>query len=90
MVPINHMVAVKTGLLRERPETVRELYRLLQQSKQLGAPAAGSTPDLTPFGIEANRRALDLLLRYSHRQGLIPRLYTVEKLFDEFIHATQG
>lgn len=89
MVPINHMVAVKTGLLRERPESVRELYRLLQQSKQLGAPAAGSTPDLTPFGIEANRRALELLLGYSHRQGLIPRVYAVEELFEEFIHATQ-
>ena len=90
MVPINHMVTVKTGLLRERPQIVRELYGLLQQSKQLGAPAADPSLDLTPFGIEANRRALELLLRYSHRQGLSPRLYAVEELFEEFLHATQN
>lgn len=89
MVPINHMVAVQTGLLRERPEIVRDLYRLLQQSKVQGALASEPALDLTPFGIDANRNSLELLLRYSHAQGLIPRKYAVEELFEEFIQATQ-
>ena len=83
MVPINHMVAVDTTLCRERPELVRELYTLLQQSKQIAA--AGKTgPDLTPFGVEPNRHALQLLLKYSCDQGLIPRAYAVDELFEEF------
>lgn len=89
MVPINHMVAVKAGLIRERPEIVRELYGILQQSKAMAAPASASGLDLTPFGIDENRRALEVLLRYSHDQGLIPRLYAVDELFDEFIQAMQ-
>lgn len=89
MVPINHMVAVKTGLARERPDIVRELYGLLQQSKAMAGAAGEPEPDLTPFGIDANRRALELLLRYSHALGLIPRVYAVDELFDEFIEAMQ-
>lgn len=91
MVPINHMVAVKTELVRERPEIVRELYALLQQSKQLGSgtPASDASPalDLTPFGVEANRHSLDLLLGYSHAQGLLPRRYAVDELFADFLQA---
>lgn len=89
MVPINHMVAVKADLIRERPEIVRELYGILQQSKAMAAPASASGLDLTPFGIDENRRALEALLRYSHDQSLIPRLYAVDELFDEFIQAMQ-
>ena len=89
MVPINHMVAVNTDLIRERPEVVRELYDLLQRSKAMAVPAGESGPDLTPFGIEENRHALEVLLRYSHHQGLIPRLYAVEELFGEFIQIMQ-
>ena len=34
-----------------------------------------------PYGIDANRPAIELLLRYAAEQGLIPRAYTVEELF---------
>lgn len=94
LVPINHMVAVRSELMRERPDIVRELYAMLQQSKTL-APAAASQGaqaalDLTPFGIEPNRAALDCLLRYAHLQGLLPKACTVDQLFEEFLQATQG
>ena len=83
MVPINHMVAVDTVLFRERPDVVRELYNVLEQSKQIAA-AGKSGPDLTPFGVEPNRRALELLLKNCADQGLIPRAYAVDELFEEF------
>jgi 4,5-dihydroxyphthalate decarboxylase len=85
VLPINHMVAVNADLCRERPDIVREVYRLLQTSKQLAGPSgpSGNSPDMTPFGLEPNRRALDMLIRYSHEQGLIPRRFDVDELFDD-------
>ena len=71
---INHMVAVKTSL----PKDVRdEVYRLLCESKRL----SGENTDNSPFGIEENRRSLEVAIDYVHRQGLIPRRYTVDELF---------
>jgi 4,5-dihydroxyphthalate decarboxylase len=90
MVPINHMMMAKTELMHERPELIRELYGVLQKSKALAAPTAKPGPDLTPFGVEPNRRALELLLHYAHHQGLIPRLYAIEELFEDFNRAMQA
>jgi 4,5-dihydroxyphthalate decarboxylase len=86
MLPINHMMTVDLGLCREQPEVVRELYALLLQSKKIARANAGDALDLTPFGIEPNRRALEVLLLYSYQQGLIPRLYSVEELFAATTH----
>ncbi|VCU69535.1 4,5-dihydroxyphthalate decarboxylase [Pigmentiphaga humi] len=82
MVPINHMMAINRTLCEQRPDAVREIYRMLQQSKDV-ARAGADTPDLTPFGVEANRHALELIIRYSYRQRLIPRCYAVDELFDD-------
>jgi 4,5-dihydroxyphthalate decarboxylase len=38
-------------------------------------------PDLWPYGLENNRRVLDLFLRYSFEQGISPRRLTPEELF---------
>ena len=35
-----------------------------------------------PYGIEANRKELQLVMRYIHEQGLVKRLLGFEKLFD--------
>ncbi len=83
MLPINHMVAVNLELCQTQPQVLREVYDLLLKSKQLATPNQAQKLDLTPFGIEANRRSLDLLIRYSYQQGLIPRAYAVDELFDD-------
>src|SRR5690606_10109983 len=82
LVPINHMMAVDRSLCERRPDAVREVYRLLQESKASARRGATST-DLTPYGVEANRRALELIIRYAHDQRLIPRQYSVDELFDD-------
>lgn len=82
LVPINHMMAVDRTLCEQRPDVIREIYRLLQASKA-AAGADAAAPDLTPFGVEPNRHALELIIRYSHEQGLIPRRYAVDELFDD-------
>ncbi len=37
--------------------------------------------DFWPYGLEANRKTLDLMCRYVHEQGLSPRRVAVDELF---------
>ena len=82
-IQVNHLVVVKDSLSKSDPQAVREIYRLLVESKQAaGLPKAGEL-DLNPFGVEANRRNLDVAIDCVYRQQLIPRRYAVDELFDE-------
>jgi 4,5-dihydroxyphthalate decarboxylase len=84
-IQLNHLVAVKTALCEAHPEAVREIYRLLAASKRAaGLPPPGTT-DLNPFGIEANRRNLEVAIDMTFRQGLIPRPFAVDDLFDPVV-----
>jgi 4,5-dihydroxyphthalate decarboxylase len=38
-------------------------------------------PDIWPYGIECNRKAVDTLCRYLHEQGFTRRLMTIDELF---------
>jgi 4,5-dihydroxyphthalate decarboxylase len=79
-VHVNHLVVVKEATARSHPWVPGEVYRLLAESKRRGA-AAGPI-DMLPFGIEANRRALELIIAYSAEQELIPRRFAIDELFD--------
>jgi len=82
VIQINHVVTVKASLSRSQPRVVEEVYRLLAESKQAaGSPADGL--DTTPFGVEAIRRPLEVAIDQVVRQGLIPRRFTVDELFDD-------
>ena len=82
-IQINHMVTVKAPLSKSSPDVVREVYRLLREAKRAApAPAAG-TSDMTPFGLEANRRNLEVAIDYVYQQRLIPKRYKVDELFDD-------
>lgn len=84
-VPVNHLVVVTESLAKSRPDVVVGIYDLLKRNKEQVGPAA--TPDFAPFGIEANRKPLELIVDYAFQQGLVPRRYAVEDLFDA---TTQG
>jgi 4,5-dihydroxyphthalate decarboxylase len=77
VVPINHMVVVSETLSRMHPQAVREVFRLLQQSAA-GPPAASPQ-----FSAEEMRRSLEMIIRYTAQQGLIPRAFAVDELFDD-------
>jgi len=79
LVPVNHMVVVTEELAHTRPEAVAELYRLLEAGKR----AAGSTGaiDTIPFGKEANRPCLELLVSYAIQQKLVPQKIDVDRLW---------
>lgn len=44
--------------------------------------------DWFPYGIDANRKALETFLRYSHEQGLSQPPRAVEELFAEELRHT--
>jgi 4,5-dihydroxyphthalate decarboxylase len=80
-LPINHMAVVKESLLKSDPSAVKEIYRVLRESKQ--AAPAPSGRDTLQFGVENIRRSLELIIAYSVQQKLIPRPFAVDELFDE-------
>jgi 4,5-dihydroxyphthalate decarboxylase len=80
-VPINHMVVVQESLAKSNSEVIKEIYRVLRASKQ--AAAAASTFDPLQFGVEHVRPSLELIIKYSAQQKLIPRRFEVNELFDE-------
>ena len=80
-LPLNHMLIVKESLANPNPSAVKEIYRVLRESKQ-AAPAA-SDLDTIRFGVENIRRSLELIIDYSLQQRLIPRRFEVDALFDD-------
>jgi 4,5-dihydroxyphthalate decarboxylase len=78
-VPVNHMVVVTDELARDNPKAVAELYRLLEAGRK-AAPPKGDI-DTAPFGKEANRKCLELLMSYAVQQQLIAKPIPVDALY---------
>jgi 4,5-dihydroxyphthalate decarboxylase len=88
-VPINHMIVVRSSIAKARPDLVQEIYRMLRESRcQTVPPPNGSALDPWRFGIEANRRSLEIIINYSFQQKLIPRKISVDELFGDHAHAS--
>jgi len=81
VAPVNHLVVVKTDLVRTQPHVVAEVCRLLAAAKRAAPVPAGIDP--APFGIAANRPALELIVDYCVQQRMIPRRFSVDELFAE-------
>lgn len=80
---VNHLVAVQQSLSHGNPTAVREIYRLLVESKQAAGLPKPGTIDVNPFGVEENRRNLEVAIEYCFQQRLIPRRFAVDELFDD-------
>ncbi|MGE8163371.1 phosphate ABC transporter substrate-binding protein [Paraburkholderia sp. NPDC080076] len=80
IVPINHMFVVHETLSKQRPDIVRELYRMIVESRSLaeGVPAV-----FPPIGMEANRKGLQFAIDWAFDQKIIPRRLAVDELFDD-------
>lgn len=86
-VPINHMMVVRSSIVQSRPDVVKEIFRMLRESRRAAPPPEGGALDPWRFGVEPNRRSLELIIDYSFRQKLIPRKYSVDELFDDVTRA---
>jgi 4,5-dihydroxyphthalate decarboxylase len=94
--PVNHVVSVKTDLLREHPWLGAELLSLFTAAKdraraQAPAPAPNSAEarlralvgdDTLPYGMARNRAGVEMLLRFAAEQTLTPRVYRPPEIFD--------
>lgn len=94
--PVNHGVVIKTALLKENPDIARRLtdsfvaakaayMKRLDGDETPAGKAARRLRDVVgdpfPFGIAANRKALEAIVRFSVEQHVIPRACTIEDLF---------
>lgn len=80
VVPINHMFVVHEELSRTRPDVVREIYRMVAESR---AAAEGVPAIFPPLGLEANRKGLQLAIDWALDQKIVPHRLTVDELFDD-------
>lgn len=81
-IQVNHVIAVKTDLCRRTPGTVRELYRMFNESRAIAVHENPAAADLAPIGRESIRRSLEIAIDATARQGLIPAGLTVDDLYD--------
>jgi 4,5-dihydroxyphthalate decarboxylase len=80
-IPVNHFFCVDKDLAAARPDVVAEIFRMLKESK---AAAGDLGPiDFHPFGVEAVRKPLEMIMQYSVEQKIIPRAFAVDELFDD-------
>jgi 4,5-dihydroxyphthalate decarboxylase len=81
VMPINHMFVVHEDLSKNHPEIVKEIYRMLVESRNLAPESVTSA--LPPVGLEANRKTLEMALDYAFEQKIIPRRMSFDELFDD-------
>lgn len=79
-IPINHMFVVHRDVARDHPDAVREIFRMLVESRAT-APAS-VTAKLPPVGVEANRTGIQAAIDLALEQKIIPRRLSVDELFD--------
>jgi 4,5-dihydroxyphthalate decarboxylase len=72
-IQINHMVTVKSTVSDSQAQ---DIYAELGRSRE----AAGS-PEMNPFGLEENRRNLEVAIDCMSRQDMLPRRFAVDELF---------
>ncbi|RUN77003.1 phosphate ABC transporter substrate-binding protein [Sphingomonas sp. TF3] len=81
VVPINHMFVVHEDLTRTRPDVVKEIYRMLVESRKL---TEGGVPAIfPPVGFEENRKGIQLASDWAFEQKFIPRRISADELFDD-------
>ncbi|MFQ0815167.1 hypothetical protein AVM02_10460 [Brucella anthropi] len=83
IMPINHVLTVKTALAQEYPWLLGELFELFDEARRVAEQEDGAAPP-PAYGLEANRHSLQLAFDYSAEQLITPRVYDVDELFPKF------
>ena len=79
-VAINHMAVIRQSIAQSRPDVVREVYRMLTESRAAAALPAGAG---RPAALRRGRdpASLEHMVAYAFQQGLITRRPTADELF---------
>jgi 4,5-dihydroxyphthalate decarboxylase len=96
VVPLNHCVVIRRQLAKDHPWLPQALYHAFERSRQwafeqlseyaLLAQEQGESvnqPSRDPYayGLRANRKAIDTLLRYQVEQGLLGAALQTDEIF---------
>ncbi len=81
VVSVNHLFVVSEEVAK-RTDAVQEIFRMLSEAKKALPPPANGI-DFLPFGVENLRKSLETIIRYSFEQQMIPRMMTVDELFND-------
>ena len=80
-VTVNHLFVVSEEVAK-RKDLVQEIWRMLKETKA-AMPAPADGVDLFPFGWDANRKNLELIIQYAFEQQLLPRMMSVDELITD-------
>jgi 4,5-dihydroxyphthalate decarboxylase len=70
------------AIVMEEMQSTGMFYSMLPWlTDDLARAKAVMGPQMWPYGVTANQRELEAMLRWSHEQGLAPRVGTIEELF---------
>jgi 4,5-dihydroxyphthalate decarboxylase len=83
-VPINHLAVVRQSLAESRPDVVREVYRLLRESRAAADLPTGLDDPLR-IGVGAIRQSLEQIVTYACQQQLISRRPGADELFADAV-----
>lgn len=83
-VPINHMAVIRESIATSRPDVVREVYRVLRESRAAAALPDGEDDPLR-FGVAATSQSLEQIVSYAFQQGLIAQRPTAHQLFENAV-----
>jgi 4,5-dihydroxyphthalate decarboxylase len=80
---VNHIVVVKSSLSKSDPDAVREVYRMLKDSRKASTEAAPKDGiDLRPIGYPANKRNFEVAADFAWQQRIIAKQLKLEDIFD--------
>lgn len=80
---VNHIMVVKSELSKSNPDAVREIYRLLKESRKASTEAPPKDGiDMRPIGYSAVKRNIEVAAEYAWQQRIISRPLKLENLFD--------
>ncbi|HZQ61418.1 MAG TPA: hypothetical protein VFC24_08735, partial [Casimicrobiaceae bacterium] len=80
-IPINHLFCVDKELADTRPDVIAEIFRMLKATKAAMPPSSEGI-DFFPFGVDALRKPLEMVMQYAVEQKIIPRAFAIDELFD--------
>jgi 4,5-dihydroxyphthalate decarboxylase len=81
-VPINHLMVLHRNIANDRPDVVREVYRLLKESRMaVKSLYGGGESDPLRFGIANVKKSLATIIGYALEQQLIKERITPEEIF---------
>ncbi|WP_158914797.1 phosphate ABC transporter substrate-binding protein [Caulobacter sp. S45] len=79
IVPINHILSVKTDLLVQHPWLAGELDEMFEQARRVAMTDGVPPPPV--YGMEANRKSLQILIDFCTDQQIVPCSYAVDDMF---------